>query len=183
MNYKNLFYTALAVAIVFFALILKTPKTITYKVTDENDICLSASDITQDGPPCLQMYYAIKKYSEEYDIPINYAFGISYAETRYQGPFHWTYNPKQTSCVGAIGPMQIMLPTGQWMWRDKKVTRAMLMNDIEFNVRTSMKLLRKLFNMHKNWKLVFGAYNTGRPCVNGYAEMVYNYNMDFKKHN
>jgi hypothetical protein len=182
MTYKNLFYTALVFTIVFFALIFKTPKSIPTRVTVENDIYISSTDVTRDGPPCLQMYYAIKKYAEEYDIPINYAFGISYAETRYQGPFHWAYNPKQTSCVGAIGPMQIMLPTGKGMWKGKTVTRDMLMNDIAFNVHTSMKLLRKLFNKHKNWKLVFGAYNTGRPCVNGYANMVYNYDMNFKKH-
>jgi soluble lytic murein transglycosylase-like protein len=181
MNYKNLFYTAFVSAIIFFALILKTPKSIPAPVSVKNDICMSSADVTQDGPPCLQMYYAIKKYAEEYDIPINYAFGISYAETRYQGPFHWTYNPKQTSCVGAIGPMQIMLPTGKGMWKGQNVTREMLMNDIDFNVQTSMKLLRKLFNKHKNWKLVFGAYNTGRPCVNSYAIMVYNYDMNFKR--
>ena len=40
-----------------------------------------------------------------------YAYGIAYAETRYKGPFHWNYNPAQTSCVGAEGPMQIMLST------------------------------------------------------------------------
>jgi soluble lytic murein transglycosylase-like protein len=74
-----------------------------------------------------------------------------------------------------------MLPTGKGMWKGQTVTREMLMNDIDFNVRTSMKLLRKLFNKHKNWKLVFGAYNTGRPCVNGYANMVYNYDMNFKR--
>ena len=36
-------------------------------------------------------------------------------------------------------------------------------------------MLKKLKRIHGDWKLAFGAYNTGRPCVNGYAEKVYNY--------
>jgi len=54
-----------------------------------------------------------------------------------------------------------------------------LRTDIEYNVKTSMKLLRRLYKIHGDWKLVFGAYNTGRPCVNGYAHKVYNHQLDW----
>jgi hypothetical protein len=43
-----------------------------------------------------------------------------------------------------------------------------------------MKLLRKLYDKYKNWKIVFGCYNTGRPCVNDYAERVYNFKPNIR---
>lgn len=135
--------------------------------------------ITETSPPCLQMYYLIEKYAEEYDIPKSYAYGIAYCETRYHDPFQWKYNHKQTSCVGAVGPMQIMYTTAQYMWPDKKFTKEDLKSNIEFNVETSMKLLRHLHDKYGDWKLVFGCYNTGRPMVNQYALNVYNYKIPF----
>jgi soluble lytic murein transglycosylase-like protein len=60
------------------------------------------------------------------------------------------------------------------------VSKEKLRTDIKYNVYTSMKLLRKLYDLRGNWKLVFGEYNTGRPCVNGYAERVYNYKINWK---
>ncbi len=68
--------------------------------------------------------------------------------------------------------MQIM-PTTAELVNGKRPTSTKLKKDIEFNVKTSMKILRKLKDKHKNWKIVFGAYNTGRPIVNKYAEDVY----------
>lgn len=131
--------------------------------------------VNRNSPPSIQMAYYIQKYASKYNIPINYAFGIAYAETRFEGPYHWKYNPHQVSCAGAVGPMQIMPTTGQGMWKGREVTRDMLLNNIEFNVQTSMKLLRKLHDRYSDWKLVFGCYNTGRPCVNDYAIRVYNF--------
>lgn len=132
------------------------------------------ADIDQTSPPCLQMYRYIKAYADTFDIPLRYAFGIASAETGYQGPFHWKYNPSQGSSAGALGPMQIMLETARRNNHDN-VSRDQLRNDIKYNVKTSMKVLRKLHNKYNDWKTVFGCYNTGRPCVNGYAHKVYNY--------
>jgi len=52
-----------------------------------------------------------------------------------------------------------------------------LKGDIAYNVMTSMKLLRTLYDKYGDWKTVFGAYNTGRPMVNQYALDVYNYKV------
>jgi soluble lytic murein transglycosylase-like protein len=130
--------------------------------------------IDKTSPPCLQMYYNIEKYAEEYGIPRNYAFGIANAETGYQGPFHWSYDQARTSSAGAVGPMQIM-PRYAHPYVDGKFTVNDLKTDIEMNVKASMRMLRKLYNMHGDWKLAFGAYNTGSPCVNGYAQKVASY--------
>jgi len=130
--------------------------------------------IDQNSPVSLQMYNYIKQYADTFDIPLRYAFGIANTETGYRGPFHWKYNPAQTSCAGAVGPMQVMVSTARWINKDN-VSKEKLRTDIEYNIYTSMKLLRKLFNKNGDWKTVFGEYNTGRPCINGYAHKVYNY--------
>ena len=127
-------------------------------------------------PPCIEMHNCIERYSEKYEIPKKYAYGVAFKETRYQGAFHWGYNPGQVSCVGAVGPMQVMYTTAQMMWRERRFTKDDLKNNIDFNVETSMKLLRHLHDIYGDWKIVFGCYNTGRPLVNQYAIDVYNFN-------
>lgn len=131
------------------------------------------SPITTNSLPCVQMFYSIEKYSEKYRIPKNFAYGIAYEETRYGGPFQWTYDHAQTSSAGAVGPMQVMYTTAQMMFPNRKFSKEKLRTDIDFNVECSMKLLRHLHDRYGNWKLVFGAYNTGRPLVNQYAENVF----------
>lgn len=133
--------------------------------------------IDSKSPPCLQMFYFIEKYAEEYDVPKKYAYGIAWKETRYQGPFDWSYQHGQESFAGAVGPMQVMPSTARFIWK-KDIKKNDLKNDIELNVKTSMKILRHLHNTYSNWKIAFGAYNTGRPIVNQYAIDVYNYNPE-----
>jgi len=148
------------------------------EVKKENvEVNMGSVDI--DAPTPLKMFNAIEKYAAMYEIPLKYALGVAYAETRYSGPFHWKYNPQQTSCAGALGPMQIMPSTANSIW-DKNIPRSQLISDIDLNVETSMKLLRKLYDRYKNWKIVFGCYNTGRPCVNDYAERVYNFKPNIR---
>jgi soluble lytic murein transglycosylase-like protein len=144
------------------------------KTEEETYTLRDMEPVSSTDPPCIQMYYYIEQYADSFNIPKRYAYGIANAETGYKGPFHWRYNPAQTSCVGAVGPMQIMLATARFINRDG-VSKDKLKSNIQYNVFTSMKLLRRLYNKYGNWKTVFGAYNTGRPCVNGYAVMVYNY--------
>ena len=141
---------------------------------EEVQVVRIPESIDQASPPCLQMYNYIRAYADTFDIPLRYAFGIANTETSYKGPFHWKYNPAQTSCAGAVGPMQVMVSTARWINKDN-VSKEKLRTDIKYNVYTSMKLLRKLFIKNRDWKLAFGEYNTGRPCVNGYAIKVYNY--------
>lgn len=126
-------------------------------------------------PPCLQMHYSIEKFAAKYNIPKKYAYGIAEQETEYKGPFQWHYRQHCISPVGALGAMQIMPGTARGYWPHRKVTREMLLDDIDFNVETSMKILRDLYNTYGDWQLAFGAYNTGRPMVNGYARRVYNH--------
>ena len=165
----------LAAAIVLVALVaFKEPAPVPVKDPNVLELPPLRSPVSRTDPPCLQMYYYIEKYADSFNIPKRFAYGIASHETGYKGPFHWDYNPAQTSCANAVGPMQVMVSTARWINNDN-VTKDKLRTDIRYNVYTSMKLLRKLYNKRGDWKLVFGEYNTGRPCVNGYANKVYNY--------
>ena len=131
-------------------------------VNDENIV---------NSTPAIQMYFYIKKYAEEFSIPEPYAFSLAYQETRYRGPLDLKYNHKQKSYAGALGPMQIMPATAKLIY-GMTIPKYKLMSDINLNVMISMKLLRRLHNKYNDWGLVFGAYNTGRPCINRYARNI-----------
>lgn len=133
----------------------------------------------KNNVPSIELYYAILKYSKEFDIPTDYAFGIAYVETGYQGPLHFNYDHRQISSVGALGPMQVMPSTANWI-NKTKVDKEIVLNDIDFNVRTSMKLLRQLKDKYNSWLIVFGYYNTGYPVINDYARKVYNKQYTWK---
>jgi soluble lytic murein transglycosylase-like protein len=126
----------------------------------------------------MEMFDLIEKYSEKYNIPKYIAYNVAYRETRYMGPFHWSYNPKQESCVGAVGPMQVLPSTCNWI-NNSNYSKMELMSNVELNVMTSMKLLNKLYKQYKNWSLVCGWYNTGKPIVNEYAKYC-STNKDYK---
>jgi soluble lytic murein transglycosylase-like protein len=140
----------------------------------EQGVIVLHKKIKSNDPPCLRMYYYIRQYADSFHIPINYAYGIAYNETGYNGPFDWDYNHRRVSRAGAVGPMQIKPSTARLV-NGTKVKAANLKNNIEYNVCTSMKLLRLLHDKYNNWKLVFGCYNTGRPIVNGYALRVFHF--------
>ena len=167
----------IAAGSLIFAAVTVAP-TDTTETQAQSEVRVPAS-IDQASPPCLQMYKYIKQYADSFDIPLRYAFGIANAETSYKGPFHWKYNPNLTSAAGAVGPMQVMVSTARYINRDN-VSREKLRTDIRYNVYTSMKLLRRLYDLRRDWKKVFGEYNTGRPCINGYAMKVANYNYDWR---
>jgi len=170
---KSMLVNSLKIGIAVGALAVAALTVTTPEQDTLSDVRIPDS-IDQNSPVSLQMYNYIKQYADTFDIPLRYAFGIANTETGYRGPFHWKYNPAQTSCAGAVGPMQVMVSTARWINKDN-VSKEKLRTDIEYNIYTSMKLLRKLFNKNGDWKTVFGEYNTGRPCINGYAHKVYNY--------
>jgi soluble lytic murein transglycosylase-like protein len=125
------------------------------------------------------MYYLIEKYSNEYDIPKHIAYNVAFLETRYQGPFDWNYNPFQSSSAGAVGPMQVMVRTAEYV-NKTDITRNTLKTNLDLNISTSMKLLNKLYNQYENWAITCGYYNTGYPKVNDYATFCVN-NKDYTK--
>lgn len=138
---------------------------------------LGSSNLNYPTP--LKMYELIDHYATIYNIPKHIAFNVAYLETKYKGPFDWNYKHNLSSSAGAVGPMQVMPATANYI-NNKKIPKETLKNNVEVNIKTSMKLLNKLYKMYPNWKLVCGAYNTGRPMINSYAIFCVN-NTNYQK--
>jgi hypothetical protein len=132
--------------------------------------CVSATNTQPEREltPAERMHDAILCYADSFNVPVEFAFNIACLETGYRGPADSTYNPSQVSNKGAMGPMQIMYRYADY-FAGHKVTKTMLRDSIEFNVRLSMKILSQHYKKYKNWKTVAGVYNTGRPIHNKYA--------------
>ena len=121
-----------------------------------------------NGTISLQMYESIEHWSDSFNIPKHIAYNVAWLETRYQGPFHFDYNPYQTSSAGAVGPMQIITRWAKPYVR-KRLTEKELKTNIDLNVKISMQMLRKWYSIHHDWTLACGAYNSGSPIRNDYA--------------
>ena len=140
-----------------------------YETAKTNDRVLDLSKVSlKKAPPCIRLYDYLQIYSKKYGVPFNIALGVAETESGYHGPFDWDYNPRLVSSAHAYGAMQIQVPTATQTW-GKQITSKQLLNDLELNVKISMKLLSNLYRKYGDWGLVLGCYNTGRPMINGYA--------------
>jgi soluble lytic murein transglycosylase-like protein len=173
---KILLTVLFSIAIIVVLCSLEMPTELTYKSFDGFSFG-HKGEITK--PTSMVMYENLEKYSDEYEIPKHIIYNIAYLETRYGGPFDWKYNPAKTSCVGAVGPMQVMPSTANLI-RKEDVSVNKLKTNVEFNIETSVKLLKRLYQKYGNWEIVCGCYNTGRPIVNGYAKFC-NSNKNYQK--
>jgi soluble lytic murein transglycosylase-like protein len=73
--------------------------------------------------------------------------------------------------------MQIQVPTAN-SFSDFSVTKTDLLNNLELNVELSMRILSHLKKKYGSWQLALGAYNTGKPVVNGYASSIVNFEAE-----
>ena len=138
-----------------------------YNVNQRLDYFEERLDLA-DGTISLQMYESIEHWSDSFNIPKHIAYNVAWLETRYQGPFHFDYNPYQKSSAGAVGPMQIITRWAKPYVR-KRLTEKELKINIDLNVKISMQMLRKWYSIHHDWTLACGAYNSGSPIRNDYA--------------
>lgn len=115
------------------------------------------------------MYESIKKYALEYDIPEHIAFNVAYLETGYRGPLHFGYSPDQVSRGGALGPMQVLPKTANFI-STNKISRDELLNNIDMNVCISLRYLKYLHDEFGSWPVALGFYNTGTPSINQYSK-------------
>lgn len=170
---KNLFKAIASVSLVFLTtstIVVDNKKTFTIKPNVE--------DIGKVNQSSMKMYECLEKFSDLYNIPKYIFFNIAYLETRYRGPMDENYKHNLTSRCGALGPMQVMPSTANFICKEK-VNRHKLKNDIELNVEISAKVLRHLHDKYNDWSLVCGYYNTGKPKVNKYAKFCVD-NVDYQ---
>lgn len=166
------FYVIFALVIIYLA------NSLTEIVEDKAQIN-TKNNFKSHEPTPIEMYQLIEVNAEKYDIPKHIAYNIAYLETRYKGPFHWSYNPNLESFAGAVGPMQVMVSTAEYI-NNKRISKNNLKNNLDVNIETSMKLLRRLYGMYGDWALVCGFYNTGKPIINDYARFCVT-NKDYRK--
>ena len=126
--------------------------------------------------PSLQVYFSIKRYCKDYDVPEKYAFKVANIESGWKQPIQVNYNPyNKISSTNALGAMQVLPSTARSVWQDKSITEEKLLNDVDFNVHTSIKYMQQLYDEHHDWAKVFAVYNTGYTHLNDYALVVVNY--------
>lgn len=121
-----------------------------------------------NGTISLAMYESIEHWSDSFNVPKYIAYNVAYQETGYKGPFHFEYNPYQTSHMGAQGPMQI-ITIYAYPYVGRKISDKELRTNIDLNVKVSMQMLAVWYKMFKDWELAAGAYNSGQPIRNDYA--------------
>ena len=121
--------------------------------------------------PEYQLHYYIQKYSEMYGVPKAMLYRVARLETGYDGPEDSEYNPYQISTAGAMGPMQVMATTADFVWGEQ-INRFRLLYDIEFNIHTSVRYIKNLKSQYGSWKTAFGFYHTGKPIIDSYAVYV-----------
>ena len=131
-----------------------------------------------NGSISLQMYESIEHWSDSFNVPKYVAYNVAYQETGYRGPFHFNYNPYQTSSAGAVGPMQIITIYAH-TYAGRRLSDKELKTNIDLNVKISMQMLRVWYNIYKDWELAAGAYNSGQPIRNNYAVYAVS-NKDYK---
>ncbi len=118
--------------------------------------------------PSERLNESILFYCDSLDIPKHIAFNIATIETGYRGPLDSTYTQSHVSSGGALGPMQIVHRYSHH-YLGRKVTKKELRDSIELNVKISLLILKDNFIKYGSWKKATGAYNTGKPVVNGYS--------------
>ena len=171
---KRFLIVSLLVALIFTSSVINSSLADDIK---KNNTASTVDSTYGKLPESVKLFNYILKYSDEYSVPVNIAFGVANKESGYKGPLHTKYNPKLTSKSKAYGAMQIKLGTANSV-SDEKITKSDLLNNTELNVRLSLKLLSQLKKQYGSWKLALGAYNTGKPVVNQYARNIIKFKVE-----
>lgn len=102
----------------------------------------------------------IEKYSAEYDIPEEIIFSVIKVES--------SFRASVTSPVGAMGLMQMMPTTFEWLTGDYHLGEnlpTVSLYDPEVNIRYGTYYLRYLKDKFGDWNTVLAAYNAGEGTV------------------
>lgn len=102
----------------------------------------------------------IEQNCEELNIPKQIAFKLANIESS----FHISnknYDPFVESSSGALGIMQITLPTAKSISKVKSIKKEDVLYDVDLNIRLGLKYLRQMHNQFGDWHLAILAYNCG----------------------
>ena len=123
--------------------------------------------------PLPEEYLAsIKKYSSQYNVPIEKVCAIINTES--------SFNPNAKSTANAIGIMQITEETFLWLqFKANQEHEIDELYDYDTNIKYGTYFLSLLYEEFQDWDTVFAAYNAGRGRVNSWLSDS-NYSKDGK---
>jgi soluble lytic murein transglycosylase-like protein len=100
----------------------------------------------------------VAKYSNEFDVPEALVYAVIRTESN--------FDPEARSSVGAIGLMQLMPDTLDWLARllDEEAPTGEI-TDPETNIKYGTYYLRHLYDRFGNWDTAIAAYNAGHGRV------------------
>ncbi|MCR5263565.1 MAG: lytic transglycosylase domain-containing protein [Clostridiales bacterium] len=103
------------------------------------------------------------RYSDEYDVPPDVIYAVMRVES--------SFRPDAVSGAGAIGLMQLIMPTFEWLQTKTGDTygEEALYNP-EINIKYGTYLLGWLYGRYGSWNTAWAAYNAGIGRVNGWLE-------------
>ncbi|MEA4832102.1 Membrane-bound lytic murein transglycosylase C [bioreactor metagenome] len=100
----------------------------------------------------------INKYSEEYSIPAYTIYSVIKCES--------SFNPDAVSRAGAIGLMQIMPSTFEWLCEfTGEDCDPQKLYDPDTNIKYGTMFLSRLYAQFGSWDIVHAAYNAGQGRV------------------
>ena len=103
----------------------------------------------------------VEKYCVEYDIPREVVYAVIKTESG--------FNPDAVSKAGAIGLMQLMPETFEWLLTKTGEPHEMsALSDPEINIRYGCYLISILREQLTVWDNVYAAYNAGIGRVRGW---------------
>ena len=103
----------------------------------------------------------VEKYSLQYDIEKSLVFAIIRVES--------SFNNNAKSSVGALGLMQIMPATAEFIAKELNIVNYDMFN-AEQNIKFGCFYLNYLFSKFNNLQLVLYAYNCGEGRVNRFLK-------------
>ena len=105
----------------------------------------------------------VEQYSKEYNVPEPLIYAVILTES--------SFDANAKSSVGAIGLMQIMPETFEWLSRhiDKPEISEKISNP-EINIKYGTFYLSYLYERFENWETVIAAYNAGHGRVSGWLK-------------
>lgn len=103
----------------------------------------------------------VSEYSEAYGVPEYIVYAVIKTES--------DFNSSAVSNAGAIGLMQVMPSTFDWMCDllEEDYEQGMLY-DPETNIKYGTYYLSYLYGIYARWPTVYAAYNAGMGTVDGW---------------
>ncbi len=102
----------------------------------------------------------VKQYSEEYDVPVSLVYAVIKTESN--------FDPRARSSVGALGLMQMMPKTFEWLAGEEHLNEKLPVSSLytpEISIRYGVYYLHYLYDKFENWDVVLAAYNGGEGNV------------------